>query len=197
MAPRIHPPSAMPNSVAMSTVPSRPGLGGWEMLAHDQRIARGDTALEQAEHARNEVPRHQPKPRSFSISPCGIDTATQHDTPATRSSTCSVPGGSPSGRASGRLAQGWLGVASSGLGRQLPLMPIASAMLQRCVNQREVSATSGAKVAEVTSSPIRMPCARLNCHRFWAAPAAMRPRPSPNAPQAPAPSRQSGLTAGP
>ncbi|MCY1545140.1 hypothetical protein D9M68_810680 [compost metagenome] len=61
-------------------------------------------------------------------------------------------------------------------------MQIASAMPRRRVNQREVSATSGANVAEVPSRPIRMPCARLNCHRFWAAPATMKPRPNPTAP---------------
>ena len=61
-------------------------------------------------------------------------------------------------------------------------MQIATAMPRRRVNHCEVSATSGAKVAEVPSNPISTPCARLNCHRLVAAPAAMKPAPRPSVP---------------
>jgi hypothetical protein len=52
-------------------------------------------------------------------------------------------------------------------------MQIASAMPRRRVNHFEVSAIRGAKVAEVPSSPISTPWARLNCHMLVAEPAAM------------------------
>jgi hypothetical protein len=61
-------------------------------------------------------------------------------------------------------------------------MQMASAMPRRRVNQREVSATRGAKVAEVPSRPINSPCASVNCHRLVDALAAMKPRPRPTAP---------------
>ena len=61
-------------------------------------------------------------------------------------------------------------------------MQIATAMPRRRVNQSEVSATSGANVAEVPSSPIKSPCARLNSHRLPEVPAAMKPAQSPSAP---------------
>jgi hypothetical protein len=61
-------------------------------------------------------------------------------------------------------------------------MQIASAMPRRRVNHSEVSATSGAKVAEVPNKPISTPCARLNCHSELAEPAATKPSPSPKAP---------------
>ena len=61
-------------------------------------------------------------------------------------------------------------------------MQIATAMPRRRVNHCEVSATSGAKVAEVPSSPISSPCAALNVHTLPAMPATMKPQPSPTAP---------------
>ena len=52
--PDIQPPSAMPNSVHISTVPTRaPGLGRREVLADDDRVGRHDAALEQAEQGRD------------------------------------------------------------------------------------------------------------------------------------------------
>ena len=45
------------------------------------------------------APRAAPKPRSpqyATIWTCGIDIATQHDTPATHSSACRCPGAGPS-----------------------------------------------------------------------------------------------------
>ena len=53
IAPDIQPPSAMPNSVAISTVPTRaPASARREVLAHDDRVRRHDAALEQAEQRR-------------------------------------------------------------------------------------------------------------------------------------------------
>ena len=61
-------------------------------------------------------------------------------------------------------------------------MQMATAMPRRRVNHSEVSATSGANVAEVPRSPSSRPCARLNCHRLVAEPAAMKPAPRPSVP---------------
>ena len=61
-------------------------------------------------------------------------------------------------------------------------MQIATAMPRRRVNHSEMSATSGANVAEVPSNPISIPCARLNSHRLPALPAATKPAHSPRAP---------------
>ena len=61
-------------------------------------------------------------------------------------------------------------------------MQIAIAMPRRRENHCEVSATSGAKVAEQPSSPISTPCARLNCHRLVADPATIKPTPRNTAP---------------
>jgi hypothetical protein len=64
----------------------------------------------------------------------------------------------------------------------LPLAQIATAMPRRRLNQRAVSATSGAKVAEEPSRPMRRPCARLNCQSVAAFPASTKPVPRPIAP---------------
>ena len=61
-------------------------------------------------------------------------------------------------------------------------MQIATAMPRRRVNHSEVSATSGAKVAETPSRPISSPWASVNCHRLVDAPAAAKPSPSPTEP---------------
>ena len=61
-------------------------------------------------------------------------------------------------------------------------MQIATAMPRRRVNHSDVSATSGTNVAEVPRKPISAPCARVNCHRFAAEPAAMKPAPRPSVP---------------
>ena len=61
-------------------------------------------------------------------------------------------------------------------------MQMPKAMPRRRVNHSEVSATSGAKVAEVPSSPSSNPCARLNIHRLPAMPAPTKPAPRPTAP---------------
>jgi hypothetical protein len=50
----------------------------------------------------------------------------------------------------------------------LPLAQIATAMPRRRLNQSEVSATSGAKVAEQPRNPISTPWASANCHRLVA-----------------------------
>ena len=63
-------------------------------------------------------------------------------------------------------------------------MQIASAMPLRRSNHCAVSATSGAKVAEVPMSPISSPCAAPNSQMLGASPAAMKPAPSPTAPMA-------------
>src|SRR3954462_3341633 len=52
---------------------------------------------------------------------------------------------------------------------------MATAMPRRRLNQCEVSAISGAKVADVPRNPISNPCARLNCHNVTADPAATNP----------------------
>jgi hypothetical protein len=49
-------------------------------------------------------------------------------------------------------------------------------MPRRRVNQSEVSATSGAKPAEVPRQPISRPCASANSQRLVALPAAMKPQ---------------------
>ena len=50
----------MPNSVAMSTRPTRaPASAGGKVLAHDDRVGRHDAALEQAEQRRDHVERRQ------------------------------------------------------------------------------------------------------------------------------------------
>ena len=62
-----------------------------------------------------------------------------------------------------------------------PLEISASAEPRRRSNQREVSATSGAKLAEVPSRPTKSPCARQNNARLGASPAAMKPAPKARA----------------
>ena len=60
-APDIQPPSAMPKSVAINTMPTRaPGFLRREVLADDDRVRRNDAALEQAEQRRDDVQRRQP-----------------------------------------------------------------------------------------------------------------------------------------
>src|SRR5712692_4810272 len=55
--------------------------------------------------------------------------------------------------------------------------------MPRCrLNHSEVSATSGAKVAEQPRSPISTPCARLNCQRLADSPASTKPPPRLTAP---------------
>jgi hypothetical protein len=61
-------------------------------------------------------------------------------------------------------------------------MQMPTAMPRRRVNHCEVSATSGAKVDAVPRNPISSPCARLNCHRLLALPAATKPAASPTLP---------------
>ena len=61
-------------------------------------------------------------------------------------------------------------------------MQMATAIPRRRVNQCEISATSGAKVAALPSAPISKPCARLNCHKLPAEPAATNPIPSATLP---------------
>ncbi len=61
-------------------------------------------------------------------------------------------------------------------------MQIASAMPRRRSNHSAVSATSGAKVAEVPSSPSSSPCASAKAHRLPAQPETMNPSPRPTAP---------------
>jgi hypothetical protein len=59
----------------------------------------------------------------------------------------------------------------------LPLAQIATAMPRRRLNQSEVSATSGANVADDPRKPMSSPCTSANCQRLPANPAAMKPVP--------------------
>jgi hypothetical protein len=64
----------------------------------------------------------------------------------------------------------------------LPLITIATAMPRRFVNQSEVSATNGAKVAEQPNMPASTPWTIANCRMLPDMPARIRPLPSPSAP---------------
>jgi hypothetical protein len=64
----------------------------------------------------------------------------------------------------------------------LPLAQIATAMPRRRVNQSEVSAISGANIAELPNMPISTPCSRAKVQMLDAMPAATKPRPRLTAP---------------
>jgi hypothetical protein len=64
----------------------------------------------------------------------------------------------------------------------LPLAHTATAKPRRRANHKEVSASSGAKVAAEPMKPISRPCASENIHTLPAMDANAKPRPRPTAP---------------
>ncbi|MCY1365981.1 hypothetical protein D9M69_528570 [compost metagenome] len=73
---------------------------------------------------------------------CGIDIATQHDTPATHSRACSVPGERPSGRSPWAAAGWW--------------MPLTAGSGPGCAGGRRRSTSASGNITSRQNTPMPM-----------------------------------------